>query len=128
VRDHIYDGNPRRCDLWFCDEEHYARGYCATHYQNWRRFGTPLPPRDESLRRVLTEAQVLAGAAGELVADPHAGTVTHDTYYVCLYCGVKTPKGGSSEAFHKHDCPIYVVRQTLAANQDFKPTLHEKEM
>lgn len=32
----------RRCDVEECDRPYYAKGYCGTHYQRWRKWGDPL--------------------------------------------------------------------------------------
>lgn len=31
----------RTCSVEGCDKKHYGRGYCANHYQLWRRHGNP---------------------------------------------------------------------------------------
>lgn len=29
----------RVCDVEGCESKHYARGYCAKHYDRWKRYG-----------------------------------------------------------------------------------------
>ena len=31
----------RLCSVEGCNKKHYGRGYCANHYQLWRKYGTP---------------------------------------------------------------------------------------
>lgn len=31
----------RRCTVAGCDSKHVARGYCATHYSRWKKYGEP---------------------------------------------------------------------------------------
>lgn len=36
--------DPKRtlCKIPDCDNAHYSRGWCATHYRRWKRHGSPL--------------------------------------------------------------------------------------
>lgn len=51
-----------KCRLWYCDAPHYARGYCARHYQNNRRTGYHIPPSQSELRLVEEKLQEATNA------------------------------------------------------------------
>lgn len=40
----------RRCSVEGCEKPHNACGYCAAHYQRWRRWGDPLGSAPEPIR------------------------------------------------------------------------------
>ena len=35
-------GSSPACSIKGCERRHEARGWCATHYEHWRRFGSPI--------------------------------------------------------------------------------------
>lgn len=41
----------KKCSIDWCDKMAVARGYCATHYANFRRLGTPIPPSKDPKRK-----------------------------------------------------------------------------
>ena len=43
----------RRCELWWCDDKHYANGYCEKHNAALYRYGTPISPKQPHLARLL---------------------------------------------------------------------------
>ena len=49
----------RVCDVDGCDRKHYSRGWCKSHYERWRKFGsvennrTPLGEPHEYFKRVV---------------------------------------------------------------------------
>lgn len=97
-----------RCTLWFCEEPHYGRGYCARHYQNLLRWGSPLPRQGEDLRRALTSLEELKKVAAHLA---YNFTMS---WCVCKMCGAV---GRNPESvIHEDGCPVtlmdIIVRET----------------
>ena len=43
----------RICAVETCERRAKARGWCNRHYENWRRYGDPIPVRDLDLRAKL---------------------------------------------------------------------------
>lgn len=55
------------CSFKGCDAERYARGWCYSHYQRWRRNGSPDPMKrgPRAVPRPLSLGPALAWARGQ---------------------------------------------------------------
>jgi len=63
---------PRTCSLWYCNETHYALGFCMAHYQNLRRHGdviAPTEPVQLTMRDTCEEMSALVIKVGEKMAN-----------------------------------------------------------
>ena len=49
----------KSCSLWWCNDKHYARGFCHRHYSNLLKHGTPIPPIQRDLYNALNAVIVL---------------------------------------------------------------------
>lgn len=48
--------NTKTCKISGCRNRHDSRGWCKKHYQNWLRYGDPIPPRKKAPARPYASA------------------------------------------------------------------------
>jgi len=53
----------KKCKLFFCNNEHFAKGYCKKHYQAVRRHGSPISPHQQDtlalMKSVILARQII---------------------------------------------------------------------
>lgn len=82
-RDRLIGGDVpnRTCSIRGCELPHSGRGWCATHYQRWKRYGDPLV---QKVARHTTRLEYLQhytdGSAGPDACWPWTGTIEKDGY------------------------------------------------
>lgn len=114
------------CTLWFCDEPHYGRGLCATHYQNWLRSGKPLPSRAVDLRAVLIAVDKLSGAIDAFINSQNNYLITKDGEVIvqcrCKYCGSIAQYIQNIQ--HEDNCPVLIGERLIPGTKN-APTKEE---
>lgn len=43
----------KSCSLWYCNDKHYAMGLCHRHYENVRKYGGTISPKNTDLKNAL---------------------------------------------------------------------------
>jgi hypothetical protein len=92
-------GRPRmdkKCSFWFCDDPHWALGYCHRHYVNLCRYGQALSPHNRDVKLLYEKAAALnqmleavlpmiADRAGEGLLDAIDGLLNETTNRPDIY-------------------------------------------
>lgn len=99
----------RTCSISECERVHYAKTYCQSHYERYKRKGDPLwvaPIPQESASKECVDckrtlqAGMFAKGAGRCCRDCRKGKYRHSNYtkgYTCKVCGV--PVANTTHAF-----------------------------
>lgn len=55
----------KSCRLWYCNDKHYANGYCHRHYLNLRKYGNVVSPKNTDFKNVLRTLNELVYAVNK---------------------------------------------------------------
>lgn len=94
--------NRPKCAIWSCDRPEYSSGLCSMHYQNIRRHGDPIAPRNVDAHRLRAKTAEFVDKVEALIDDTHFGMK-------CIYCG---------QDGHTPDCLFMQVAQMLPEMRD----------
>jgi hypothetical protein len=47
------------CTIWWCENKHYAKGYCIKHYRSFKRTGSPYGKNKALMERIEKEIDKL---------------------------------------------------------------------
>lgn len=107
-----------KCQLWFCNDDHYGRGLCARHWQSFVRSkraiadgATPLS-RDlfvllstiKEFREIVRELTMEERVLGPIFMEINAPGLE---FRHCYFCGSAIlTDNGKAMTSHKPDCPV----------------------
>ena len=49
----------KKCSVWWCDNKHYAKGFCIKHYRTFKRTGSPYGKNKVLMERINKEIDKL---------------------------------------------------------------------
>ena len=49
----------RKCSIWWCENEYYAKGFCIKHYRAFKRTGSPYGKNKVLMERINEEIDKL---------------------------------------------------------------------